>query len=139
MIAFLDQWRRSRYTLIPLFAILGLFFLVTSLFSETNSTDSSFLQRGRASYYGREFNGRRTASGARFNNSAMLAAHRTLPFGSRVTVTNLRNGRSVVVKIVDRGPWVRGRIIDLSQAAARAIGMGGVGYVEVSSGGRKKH
>jgi rare lipoprotein A len=139
MIAFLDQWRRSRYTLIPLFAILGLFFLVTSLFSETNSTDSSFLQRGRASYYGSEFNGRRTASGARFSNSAMLAAHRTLPFGSRVTVTNLRNGRSVVVKIVDRGPWVRGRIIDLSQAAARAIGMGGVGYVEVSSGRRKKH
>lgn len=77
-----------------------------------------------ASYYGKELAGRRTASGERFNPSAMTAAHRTLRFGTRVRVTNSRNGRSVVVRINDRGPFVKGRSIDLSSGAARAIGMG---------------
>jgi rare lipoprotein A len=77
-----------------------------------------------ATYYGKEFAGRRTASGERFNPSAMTAAHRTLRFGTRVRVTNTRNGRSVVVRINDRGPFVKGRSIDLSSGAARAIGMG---------------
>ena len=76
-----------------------------------------------ASYYGKELAGRRTASGERFNPSAMTAAHRTLRFGTRVRVTNSRNGRSVVVRINDRGPFVKGRSIDLSSGAARAIGM----------------
>src|SRR5262245_32137955 len=77
-----------------------------------------------ASYYGKELAGRRTASGERFNPSAMTAAHRTLPFGTRVRVTNTHNGRSVIVRINDRGPFVKGRSIDLSSGAARAIGMG---------------
>ena len=77
-----------------------------------------------ASYYGKELAGRRTASGERFNPSAMTAAHRTLRFGTRVRVTNSRNGRSVVVRINDRGPFVKGRSLDLSSGAARAIGMG---------------
>jgi len=77
-----------------------------------------------ATYYGKEFAGRRTASGERFDPGAMTAAHRTLPFGTKVRVTNSRNGRSVIVRINDRGPFVKGRSIDLSSGAARAIGMG---------------
>jgi peptidoglycan lytic transglycosylase len=84
-----------------------------------------------ASYYGQELAGRRTASGERFNPSAMTAAHRTLPFGTRVRVTNSRNGRSVIVRINDRGPFVKGRAIDLSHGAARAIGMGGSAHVHI--------
>lgn len=106
--------------------------------SFANTSESTFKQRGYASFYANKFNGRRTASGARFSNSAMTAAHRSLPFGSRVRVTNLRNGRSVVVRINDRGPWTRGRIVDLSRAAARAIGISGVGYVEIASLGRNR-
>lgn len=78
---------------------------------------------GRASYYGRRFAGRRTASGERFDPGALTAAHRTLPFGSRVRVTNLDNDRSVVVRINDRGPFAHRRVIDLSYAAADTIGM----------------
>ncbi|MFM2395366.1 MAG: hypothetical protein RLZZ546_3349 [Bacteroidota bacterium] len=72
---------------------------------------------GIASYYANKFNGRRTASGERFNNNKLTAAHRKLTFGTKVRVTNLRNGRSVIVKINDRGPHVRGREIDLSRKA----------------------
>ncbi|MBO0662240.1 septal ring lytic transglycosylase RlpA family protein [Jiella sp. MQZ9-1] len=78
---------------------------------------------GRASYYGTRFHGRRTANGERFNMNAMTAAHKTLPFGTKVRVTNRRNGKSVVVRINDRGPYARGRVIDLSKAAASRIGM----------------
>ena len=84
---------------------------------------------GIASYY---WQGQMTASGARFNPGAMTAAHRTLPFGTRVMVTNQSNGRSVTVTINDRGPFVKGRIIDLSKAAAGAIGMTGQGLARVS-------
>lgn len=91
-------------------------------------------ESGIASNYGRGdgYHGRKTASGERFNTNAMTAAHKTLPFGTRVTVTNQRNGRSVSVRISDRGPFVRGRIIDLSFAAASAIGCPGVCPVTVS-------
>lgn len=77
------------------------------------------------------YHGRRTASGERFNTYALTAAHRTRRFGSHVTVTNHANGRSVEVRINDRGPFVRGRCIDLSHAAARAIGMGGTARVTI--------
>ena len=83
---------------------------------------------GIASYYSQ---GQRTASGARFNPSAMTAAHRSLPFGTKVRVTNRRNGRSVVVTINDRGPFIRGRVIDLSRGAAQVIGMTGAGLAPV--------
>jgi rare lipoprotein A len=78
---------------------------------------------GMASYYGSELAGNRTASGERFDPGQMTAAHRSLPFGSMVRVTNTSNGDSVVVRINDRGPFSRGRVIDVSQAAAREIGM----------------
>ena len=80
---------------------------------------------GLASWYGPGFNGHRTASGERFNTGAFTAAHRFFPFGTRVLVTNRRNGRSVEVRINDRGPFAPGRVIDLSYAASRAIGMQG--------------
>ena len=78
---------------------------------------------GVASYYGNELAGNRTASGERFDPGQLTAAHRSLPFGSMVRVTNTSNGDSVVVRINDRGPFSRGRVIDVSHAAAREIGM----------------
>ena len=85
---------------------------------------------GMASYYGNE-SGSRTASGARFNQNAMTAAHRSLPFGTKVRVTH--GGRSVVVTINDRGPFIRGRVLDLSTGAARAIGLTGAGVGRVTA------
>ncbi|AJA11141.1 rare lipoprotein A [Sphingopyxis fribergensis] len=78
---------------------------------------------GMASYYGNELAGNRTASGERFDPGQLTAAHRSLPFGSLVRVTNTLNGDSVVVRINDRGPFTHGRVIDVSTAAAREIGM----------------
>ena len=79
------------------------------------------LGRGRASWYGPGFHGKRTASGERFDMNDLTAAHRTLPFGTRVRVRNTKNGREVVVRINDRGPQISGRIIDLSKAAAAVL------------------
>ncbi len=84
--------------------------------------DSS-TQVGRASWYGKKHHGKRTANGERFDMHALTAAHRTLPFGTRIRVLNLSNGREVVVRINDRGPYVKKRIIDLSHRAAKDIGM----------------
>lgn len=84
---------------------------------------------GIASYY---WQGQRVASGGRFNPNAMTAAHRTLPFGTKVRVTNRNNGRSVTVTINDRGPFIKGRVIDLSKGAAGVIGMHGSGLAPVS-------
>jgi rare lipoprotein A len=87
--------------------------------------------QGLASWYGHPYHGRRTSSGEIYNMHDMTAAHRTLPFGTRVKVHNLQNGRSVTVRINDRGPFVEGRIIDLSSAAAKAIGMSGLAPVRL--------
>ncbi|HUT98632.1 MAG TPA: septal ring lytic transglycosylase RlpA family protein [bacterium] len=88
-------------------------------------------QYGMASWYGRDFQGRPTASGEIFDMYGYTAAHRSLPFGTRVRVTNEANGRSVVVRINDRGPWVEGRILDLSYAAAKQLGMLEAGVIRV--------
>lgn len=88
-------------------------------------------QEGIASWYGPHFNGRRTSNGETFNMYAMTAAHRTLPFGTMVRVHDLENGQSVVVRINDRGPFVAGRIIDLSYAAAQAMHMNGTALVRL--------
>ncbi len=90
------------------------------------------LETGIASWYGGRFHGRKTASGEAFNMDALTAAHRNLPFGSWVRVRNLGNGRSVDVRINDRGPYIKRRIIDLSRAAARALGVEGTHQVEIS-------
>ncbi len=80
-------------------------------------------QVGFASYYGHRFQGRRTASGERYDVARLTCAHRTAPFGSRLRVTDVETGRSVVVRVNDRGPFARGRIVDLSLAAARSLGI----------------
>ena len=96
--------------------------------------ESAVAEAGIASVYGRGdgYAWKKTASGERINPGAMTAAHRTLPFGTRVKITNRKNGRSVVVRISDRGPFVRGRVIDVTPAAARALGFAGLASVSVS-------
>jgi rare lipoprotein A len=86
---------------------------------------------GIASWYGPRFHGKRTASGERFDTNALTAAHKTLPFGTRVRVKSVADGKEVVVRINDRGPFIAGRIIDLSRAAAQALGMRGIKRVEL--------
>jgi rare lipoprotein A len=90
------------------------------------------LQSGEASWYGPGFHGRQTANGERFNTNDMTAAHKTLPFGTKVKVTNKKTGKSVVVRINDRGPYAKDRVIDLSKASAQAIGISGVGEVSLA-------
>jgi rare lipoprotein A len=94
-------------------------------------TSGRLLERGLASWYGEPFHGRRTANGEVYDMHAVSAAHKTLPFGTRVRVDNLDNGKSLVVRINDRGPFIRGRIIDLSLGAARQLGMVEAGVVRV--------
>jgi rare lipoprotein A len=90
-----------------------------------------YTEQGIASWYGAPFHGRQASDGEVFDMNQLVAAHRTLPFGSRVRVTNLNNGKQIEVRIIDRGPFVSGRIIDLSLAAAQAIDMVGSGIVPV--------
>jgi rare lipoprotein A len=91
----------------------------------------SFAQVGRASWYGDWHHGRKTASGERFNKNELTAAHRTLPLGTEARVTNLENGRAVEVLVNDRGPYIKGRVIDLSEAAAKELGMKEKGLARV--------
>ncbi len=106
-----------------------------SLLAGCASTDvidpHGYDKTGVASYYGAKHQGKRTASGERFNANSMTAAHRQLPFGTRVKVTNLNNDKSCVVRINDRGPHTRGRLIDLSREAAARLGMVGSGTARV--------
>jgi rare lipoprotein A len=90
-----------------------------------------YIQYGNASWYGRKFHGKKTASGERFNKQSFTGAHKQLPFGTIIRVTNLRNGRDVYVRINDRGPFVSGRIVDISRAAAEAIGFRKRGVAKV--------
>ncbi len=92
------------------------------------SSEASAAQCGKASWYSA---GARTANGEKMNANALAAAHRSLPFGARVRVDNLANGRSVIVRINDRGPFIRGRVIDLTRGAAERIGMIGAGTASV--------
>lgn len=92
----------------------------------------NIFQTGVASFYGERWNNRKTASGEIFNTEKLTAAHKTLPFGTKVKVTNLNNGKSVVVKINDRGPFIKGRVIDLSKAAFREIETIGKGVTKVN-------
>ncbi len=118
---------------------------VASPQSEVNFSTSSPTQiartviNGRASWYGPGFDGRRTANGEIYNSNGLTAAHRTLAFGTRVKVTNMNNGRSVVVRINDRGPFTKGRIIDVSAGAARRLNMinSGVAPVKLEILGRR--
>ncbi len=115
--------------------LLGQLLLVGCSNNRKPSTSSPALgvpfERGIASWYGGRFHGQRTASGERFNTNEMTAAHPSLPFGTLVSVRNTRTGREVVVRINDRGPFARNRVIDLSYAAAREVGVAGPGTASV--------
>jgi rare lipoprotein A len=104
------------------------------LFASKRSPSSRSASAGGDSGIASVYSGGVTASGERMSPGAMTAAHRTLPFGTKVTVVNHRNGRSAVVRINDRGPFVRGRVIDLSPAAARVLGIDGLVPVSLSVG-----
>ncbi len=104
-------------------------------FQVNGQTDSLFIQKGLASYYGSEFHGRKTASGERYHKDSLTAAHKILPFGTLLKVTNLKRNTSVVVRVTDRLPMSSKRQIDLSQAAARKLEMlrDGVGTVKIEA------
>src|SRR5829696_7335203 len=91
------------------------------------------IQTGAASWYGPDFHGKKTANSERFSTHALTAAHKTLPFGTQIRVTNERTGKSVMVRINDRGPYAHGRVIDLSKAAAEAVGIAGVDQVTLAA------
>jgi len=99
---------------------------------QAKQSSSTFAQTGKASYYADKYQGRSTASGEPYDKKAMTGAHRKLAFGTRVRVTNTQNGKSVIVRINDRGPFTKGRIIDLSRAAFNAIGNTAAGVLPVS-------
>jgi rare lipoprotein A len=92
-----------------------------------------WLQVGTASWYGLRFQGKKTASGESFDMNSLTCAHRSLPLGSWVRVTNLKNRRSIFVRVTDRGPMPEDRVVDLSMAAARAVGLAGIGKVKLES------
>ena len=127
--------RLSRLLVVAIFAILVSGCAAGGGGSALETGDAALVATepaiGIASYYGREFRGRATASGMRYDDRRMTAAHPTLPFGTRVRVTNLANDRSVIVTINDRGPFRRGRIIDVSRGAARRLGFLGAGTTRV--------
>jgi rare lipoprotein A len=106
----------------------------------TAEFDVGIKDRGVASWYGEQFHGRQAANGEIFNMEAMTAAHRTMPLGSIVRVVNLANGKHLHVRITDRGPYVNGRVLDLSRAAAVELGMeqGGLAHVQVEMVGKRR-
>ena len=113
---------RTKLLLVALFTLCNIFTLTIQAQSD-----------GKASYYSNGLHGRKMSNGERYDCNAFTCAHRTLPFGTRLKITNPRNGKSVIVRVTDRGPFVRGRVVDLSYAAARELGTlaSGVAYVKV--------
>jgi len=126
-----DQ-RKVSLALASLFISGSTIFLPQAASADPVEPAAKVIQSGRASWYGPGFHGRRTASGETFNTNDLTAAHRTLPFGTKVRVVNKKTGKSVVVRINDRGPYAHGRVIDLSKASAQAIGLSGVTSVDVA-------
>lgn len=118
------------FTKTVLCCCLGLL-MVSCAGSTKRAAGTKFPEYGLASWYGKEHHGHKTASGELFDMNAMTAAHPTLPFGSRVRVTNLENGRTEKVRINDRGPFVRGRVIDVSYRAADRLGFVRQGLTKV--------
>ena len=105
--------------------------LLAVLLTSCGGSKSAFTQSGQGSYYADKFKGRPTASGAPYRPSKLTAAHNTLPFGTKIRVTNTRTGRSVKVVVNDRGPHTKGRIVDVSKRAARKLGLLDAGVVPV--------
>ena len=118
--------RKTRYAAGILVALA-----LAPLAADAGKNVKDFKQKGVATYYADRFHGRKTASGVKYDKAAMTAAHKTLPLGTKVRVTNLNSGESVDVEINDRGPYVKGRVIDLSKRAAAELGIGGMAHVQL--------
>ena len=117
---------------LPFFILLII--ISTSCHRKTISSSSVYVsgsETGLASFYSESYNGKKTANGEIYNSSEFTAAHKTLPFGTKVKVTNLTNGKTVKVRVNDRGPYIAGRIIDLTRTAAKKIDMINAGVVKV--------
>jgi rare lipoprotein A len=113
--------------------LLAFLVLATCACTSTNPTagQRGYTEQGQASYYSNKLHGRKMANGQPYNRNKMTAAHRTMPFGTKVKVTNMQTNKSVKVTITDRGPFVKGRIVDLSEAAARRLNYVNAGIVPV--------
>ena len=111
----------------------NLLVVTTTIIGFTASTALYAQSSGKASYYGNSLHGRKMSNGERYDRNDFTCAHRTLPFGTQLRVTNTKNGNSCIVRVTDRGPFIKGRIVDLSYAAARELGMlsAGVAYIKV--------
>lgn len=121
----------NKNLLLAAIALVVAIFLSSCAPYQARRTPQHYRTIGTASWYGPGFHGHRTSNGERYDQHDLTAAHRSLPFGSNIRVTNMDNGKAVVVRINDRGPFVRGRIIDLSKAAAQRIDMLGTGTARV--------
>ena len=122
-------WKRCRQ-LVARLSFMAIAIL-SPLTTHLSALHSQVLQRGKASFYAKSFHGRKTASGERLHPDSMTCAHRSYPFGTMLKVYNPANGRSVIVRVTDRGPFIRGRIIDLSWSAAKQLGIIGQGVATV--------
>lgn len=122
-----------QFNVVKLFVLALLSFLAgcSSMLTDENGNWVAFTEAGQASFYGDKHQNKQTASGELYKHKLKTAAHKKLPFGSSVKVTNVDNGKSVIVKINDRGPFVRGRIIDLSKSAFSSIGNTSSGLIDV--------
>lgn len=134
----MNRFRRYRLTRIAVFLLLCSAIIIGcgsipkfGLGGPKKSSSDKDALSGMASWYGGKFHGRRTANGEKYNMNGISAAHKTLPFGTVVRVTNLNNGRTIDVRINDRGPFIKGRIIDLSKGAAKKIDMINDGVIPV--------
>lgn len=116
--------------IVTLLTLLITLIFTTNVMAKTKVNQHS--TRGEASYYADFHHGKKTANGERFNMHALTAAHRTLPLGSKIKVTNLNNGKEVVVRVNDRGPYARGRVLDVSLGAAKKLDMIKTGTAKVS-------
>lgn len=123
--------KHSIYKCVILVCIALLLHGCSGIAKKIDTKGSGYKESGKASFYAMKFQSRKTASGEIFDQSAYTAAHKSLPFGTIVKVTNVRNDKSVIVRINDRGPFVRGRIIDLSRSAFSKIGNTSAGVIDV--------
>jgi len=123
--------KHSIFKSLILFSIFLLLHGCSGIAKKNDRTGSGYIESGKASFYAMKFQSRTTASGEIFDQSAYTAAHKNLPFGTKVKVKNVRNDKSVIVRINDRGPFVSGRIIDLSRSAFSKIGNTDAGVIDV--------
>jgi len=123
--------KHSRFkSILWVFVVIAIFGCSGNV-SKSDASRERYKETGKASFYADKYQSRKTASGERFDQSALTAAHKKLPFDTNVKVTNVENGKSIVVRINDRGPFVRGRVIDLSRSAFSKIGYTSAGVINV--------